>query len=194
MRRVVIFLFDDAEDLDFVGPLEVFGAFGAPGENTGFQVVTVSAQAGPIKTRNGLRIQPDFTFADCPKIDVLLIPGGIGTRPVLEVPSCIAWIRQAAQQAEIVLTVCTGSLLAAKAGLLEGLEATTHFAAMELLEELAPGAKLRPGSRYLDNGKYIIAAGVSAGIDASLHLLGRLHGRDKAAQTARYIEYEYFKA
>ncbi len=193
-KRVVFYLFDDVEDLDFAGPLEVFGAFGRPGDNDAFELVTVSDGPGMIKSRNGLKIQPDYSFENCPKADVLVIPGGMGTRREMHNTAAMAWLKRAAAEAEVVLTVCTGSLLAAKAGLLEGLEATTHYAAMDLLAELAPGARLKPGSRYLDNGKYVIAAGVSAGIDAALYLAGRMHGMDKALQTAHYIEYEYFNS
>ncbi len=193
LRRVVILLFNDVEDLDFAGPLEIFGVFGRPGTNDAFEVVTVGESGDTIKTRNGLVIQPTYTFPDCPSADILVIPGGVGTRREIDNPAAINWVKQTADDAELVLTVCTGSLMLAKAGLLDGLGATTHFSAMDLLAELAPTAQIRAGERFIDNGRIIVSAGVSAGIDAALHVVGRLFGPDKAEQTANYIEYEYYR-
>ena len=191
--KVAIYLFDQAEDLDFAGPLEVFGAFGRPDADGLFEIATVSQKPEPIKTRNGLTIQPAHHFGDCPETDILVVPGGVGTRTEINKPEVAEWVRGKAQTAQHVLSVCTGSLILARAGLLHGLEATTHFMAMDTLAELAPRAVLKPGARFLDNGRIVVAAGVSAGIDAALYLAGRIYGTEMAQKTADYIEYEYYR-
>ena len=190
---VAVYLFDQVEDLDFAGPLEVFGAFGRPDSDSLFTVVTVSQSPGPVKTRNGLTIQPDYHFGDCPETDLLVIPGGMGSRAEINKPEVMEWLRGVAAKTKYLLSVCTGSLLLAKAGLLDGKEATTHYMAMDLLAELAPKAVLKPGARFLDNGSVVVAAGVSAGIDAALYLAGKIHGPEAAQKTADYIEYEYYR-
>ncbi|MGD9124248.1 MAG: DJ-1/PfpI family protein [Desulfarculaceae bacterium] len=192
-RQVVIFLFDDIEDLDFVGPLEVFACYGRPHKEGFFEIATVSRNKGPIRTRNGLNIQPGYSFGNCPQADILVVPGGQGSRREIENPESVAWVKRQAERAELVLSVCTGALLLAKAGLLEGLGATTHFNAMDMLAGLAPTADVRPGERFIDNGRIIVSAGVSAGIDAAFHILARLFGPEQAGQAAMYIEYEYYR-
>ena len=189
MRRVVILLFDDVEVLDFAGPFEVFAVTGQINTPCPFEVTTVSERGGMITARNGLRVET-LPFADA-KPDVLVIPGGQGTRPLLNHAPVIDWIRRTSQSAELTLSVCTGALLLGRAGLLDGLSATTHHLAMEELRKAAPAATVRPGERIVDNGRIVTSAGVAAGIDASLHCVSRLLGSETALRTAEYIEYPW---
>jgi transcriptional regulator GlxA family with amidase domain len=190
-RNVAIFIFPDVEVLDFCGPFEVFAVTDELNDRKLFHTYTVAEQPGPLLARNGLKVVPDHTFADCPKPDVLVVPGGFGTRPLLSRPDVINWIRARADTAEIAASVCTGSLLYAKAGVLDGQSATTHYLRHDLLRELAPGARVVEDRRFLDNGHVVTSAGISAGIDMSLHLVARLHGAGVAENTARYMEYHW---
>ena len=138
-----------------------------------------------------MSVNPEYTLADAPPIDLLLVPGGQGTRPLLHDTPLLEWIAQRAATAELVLSVCTGSLLLAKAGLLTGLSATTHHGAIGLLGEVASDYTVRDDVRYVDNGRVITSAGVAAGIDMSFHVVDRLLGRETATAAARYIEYPW---
>ncbi|MBE3558590.1 MAG: DJ-1/PfpI family protein [Ktedonobacteraceae bacterium] len=192
-RNVAILIFDEVEVLDFCGPFEVFGVTGLrSGGERPFSVYTVAEKAGPVTARNGLSINPAFTIEDCPQPAILLVPGGRGTRTQMHNSVLTDWIRKQAGRIELLLSVCTGALLLAKAGLLDGLSATTHYAAMEELRAVAPNTTLCPTERYVDNGKIILSAGVSAGIDMSLYVVARLLGNEQAAETARYIQYDYW--
>jgi transcriptional regulator GlxA family with amidase domain len=131
------------------------------------------------------------TFADCPPAEILLVPGGLGTRRELTNDSMIEWIKKRAADAELVLSVCSGSLLLAKAGLLEGLTATTHHGALAELSAISACVTVDDAKRFVDNGKVITSGGISAGIDMSLHVVARLLGHDQAAETAHYMEYEW---
>lgn len=190
-RHVAILIFPDVEVLDFCGPFEVFSVTNELNDRKLFHIFTVAEQPGPLPARNGLKVVPDHTFADCPKPDILVVPGGFGTRPLLNRPEVINWIRARADTAEIAASVCTGSLLYAKAGVLDGQSATTHYLRHDLLRELAPGARVVEDRRFLDNGHVVTSAGISAGIDMSLHLVARLHGAGVAENTARYMEYHW---
>lgn len=190
-RNVAILIFPDVEVLDFCGPFEVFAVTDELNDRKLFHTFTVAEQPGPLLARNGLKVVPDHAFADCPKPDILVVPGGLGTRPLLNRPEVINWIRARAAAAEIAASVCTGSLLYAKAGVLDGQSATTHHLRHELLRELAPGARIVEDRRFLDNGHVVTSAGISAGIDMSLHLVARLHGAAVAENTARYMEYHW---
>jgi transcriptional regulator GlxA family with amidase domain len=189
-RNVAVLVFDEVEVLDFAGPFEVFTITGLRDGPAPFQVYTVAEKLDPVHARNHLTVIPRFSFGEAPPPDILVVPGGYGTRPLLERDAVLDWIRTTADRAELVLSVCTGSLLLAKAGLLEGLGATTHFSAFEELEELAPGTRVERGKRFVDNGKVITSAGVSAGIDMSFHVVGRLLGDETAREAARYMEYD----
>ena len=124
-------------------------------------------------------------------MEILVVPGGWGTRQQMINPTIIQWIKESAAKAELVLSVCTGALLLAKAGLLAGLSATTHYAALELLRQNAPNTTVISDRRFVDNGKIILSAGISAGIDMSLHVVARLLGKEEALETARYMEYDW---
>ena len=190
IRNVGILLFDEVEVLDFAGPFEVFSVSGRNRPRPPFNVFTVAQNPGSITCRNGLSVNPRYHFLDCPTPEILVIPGGWGTRKEMENESLLDWVRGQAAVAEVILSVCTGALILGKAGLLNGLKATTHYAAMDLLKTVAPLAILQPGQRVLDNGHIVVAAGVSAGIDASFHLVARLLGPEEARETAHYIEYD----
>lgn len=192
-RNVAILVFDEVEVLDFCGPFEVFGVAGLRGGGERpFSVYTVAEKAGPIKARNGLSVNPAFTIADCPQPDILLVPGGQGTRKQIHNEVLVNWVKEQAGRVELLLSVCTGALILAQAGLLEGLAATTHFRAFDELAALAPNTTLCPEKRYVDNGKIVLSAGVSAGIDMALYIVGRLLGEEQADETARYIQYDYW--
>jgi len=137
-RTLAILLFDDVEVLDFCGPFEVFSVANRFTNPPAFSVLTVAKEAGPVVTRGGLSVNPHHRLADCSRPDLLLIPGGQGTRKEMHNSALLDWIRQASIQAELVLSVCTGALLLAKTGLLDGLEATTHHGAIDLLRQTAP--------------------------------------------------------
>ena len=191
MKNVAILIFDDVEVLDFCGPFEVFSVAGRQKEQSPFSVYAVAEKPGPILARNQLSVNPRYTIADCPVPDILVVPGGLGTRREMNNAGLIDWIKTAAQKAELVLSVCTGALLLARAGLLDGLKATTHHGALDLLREIAPKTSVLDDQRVIDNGRIIVSAGVSAGIDAAFHVVARLHGLEVALETARYMEYDW---
>lgn len=190
-RNVAILIFDEVEVLDFCGPFEVFGVTGRSHEAALFNVYTVAERMEPVLARNGLSVNPRYTIADCPPPDLLVIPGGLGARKEMHNPVVIEWIRRCAPPAELVLSVCTGALLLANAGLLDGLAATTHHSAFDLLRAAAPQTEVREGERFVDNGKLITSAGISAGIDMSLHVVARLLGAEVAGETAERMEYRW---
>jgi transcriptional regulator GlxA family with amidase domain len=190
-RNIAILLFDDVEVLDFCGPLEVFSVTGQTSDPRPFRVFTVAEKLGPIATVNGLSVNPAFDFSNCPRAEILIVPGGIGTRKEMHNDRLLRWITEQANQAELVISVCTGALLLAKAGLLDGLSATTHYSAISLLKEVAPRATVHENKRIVDNGRILLSAGISAGIDLSLHVVRRLLGANSAAETAAYMEYDW---
>ncbi len=204
MRTVAILLFNEIEVLDFAGPFEVFGVAGkqsGPDFPALFQVFTV-AENGPVYARNGLCISPTYLLNDHPKADIIVVPGGggfhadgtpYGSRREMNNPVVLNWIRRSSESAELVLSVCTGALLLAKAGLLENLSATTHYLAADSLAQMAPQTTVLPNERYVDNGKFITSAGISAGIDMSLYVVSKLLGKPVADATARYMQYDYWK-
>lgn len=193
---VGILIFDGVEVLDFAGPYEVFSRTRlTPGvesrrseETAPFRVFTVAARRDPVTATGGLRVLPDFDRATAPSIDVLVVPGGFGTRVLLQNAEILAWIRQTAAGARCVSSVCTGSLLLASAGLLAGRRATTHWGALHRLAELDPTIRVEADARVVDDG-IVTSAGVSAGIDMALALVESMHGRAVANETARYMDY-----
>ncbi|MBC7850767.1 MAG: DJ-1/PfpI family protein [Chitinophagaceae bacterium] len=202
MRNVAIFLFDDVEVLDFAGPFEVFSVCGLrSGAEKPFNVYTV-AEKETISARNGLQILPHYQLDNCPAPDIVLLPGGggvhpdgrgFGTRLEMNNTSLLDWIKKKDASAELMLSVCTGSLLLAKAGLLEGLKATTHWKAVETMKAAAPNTTILPEERWVDNGRIILSAGISAGIDMSLYVISKLLGKEAADETAEYMQYDYWK-
>jgi transcriptional regulator GlxA family with amidase domain len=194
--NVGILIFDGVEVLDFAGPFEVFSrARLRPGvesrrseESAPFLVFTVAKSNMPVTATGGLQVIPRYAFADAPRIDLLVVPGGFGTRQLLTDTETLDWIRRIAADARQVTSVCTGSLLLAKAGLLEGRRATTHWGALDLLGSLDSGVKVEREQRVVDDG-IISSAGVASGIDMAFYVLEHLFGREVANETARYIEY-----
>ena len=191
-----ILIFEGVEILDFAGPFEVFSRTRlVPGaasrrseESAPFNVFTVAKSRAPIQTTGNLEVVPRHGFADAPRIDLLLVPGGWGTRPLLDDRETLEWIRGAAATARRTTSVCTGSLLLAKIGLLAGRRATTHWAALDLLESLDAGVKVERALRVVDDG-IISSAGVASGIDMAFYVVETLFGKAVADETARYIEY-----
>ncbi len=191
MKNIAILIFDEVEVLDFCGPFEVFSVTGKREGLSPFNVFTVAETDRPVIARNGLSVNPAYTVSDCPDPHILIVPGGYGTRREMENEALLAWIGRRAVAAELVLSVCTGALLLAKAGLLDGLSATTHHDAIGLLRDIAPHTRVLDSHRVVDNGKVILSAGISAGLDMSLHVVGRLLGLHQANETAAYMEYDW---
>lgn len=193
--QVAVMLFPDVEELDLTGPFEVFAALNETGAEPGTQVFTVADTPSSVRARHGLRLVPDFTFERCPRPDVLVLPGGAGTRALLGRPSLLEWIRTRSHTAQATLSVCTGALLLAKAGLLDGLVVTTHADGLAELAALAPAARIDATQRFHDNahptgpGRLVTSAGVAAGLDAALHVVSLLYDAATAARVARYLEY-----
>jgi transcriptional regulator GlxA family with amidase domain len=190
-RTLAIVIFDEVEVLDFCGPFEVFSVASRFADPHAFDVLTVAEKAGPVRARGGLSVNPHRRLADCPRPDLVLVPGGLGTRREVHNPALIDWIKQAAATAELVLSVCTGALVLAKAGLLDGLGATTHHGAIDLLRQAAPKTTVHTDRRVVDNGRVVCSAGIAAGIDMSLHVVGRLLGPEVAGKTAGHMEYPW---
>jgi len=188
-RTLALLLFDDVEVLDFAGPFEVFSVANRFTDPPAFNLVTVAERAGRIRARGGLSVNPDHTLADCLPPDILLVPGGQGTRREMNNARVVDWVRTAAAGAEWVLSVCSGALILAKAGLLDGLEATTHHGAIELLREAAPRTTVITGRRFVDAGRVVTSAGIAAGIDMTLYVVGRILGEEVSESTARQMEY-----
>ncbi|MEM9643466.1 MAG: DJ-1/PfpI family protein [Planctomycetota bacterium] len=189
-RNLAILLFENAEVLDFCGPFEVFSVANERHQDLLFNVFTV-AEAPTIKARNGLSVNADYCLENCPPPQILLVPGGIGTRTEINNLALTNWIRRTSDAAELVLSVCTGALLLGKAGLLDDLDLTTHHVAYDRLRDLVPSATVHEDQRFVDNGKVITSAGIAAGIDMSLHVVERLHGSAVATATASHMEYPW---
>jgi transcriptional regulator GlxA family with amidase domain len=193
---VGILVFDSAEVLDFAGPYEVFTTASrvhrriAPTAPEIFRVCTIGATGASVRARAGLLVQPDFTFDDHPPLDVLIVPGGVVTG-VLAQPRVTDWIATVATDATITASVCTGAFLLAAAGLLNGCAATTHWEDADELRAQFPDVLVRRRVRWVDEGRVVTSAGISAGIDMCLHLVERLAGRDLATQTARQMEFAW---
>ncbi|HXZ57848.1 MAG TPA: DJ-1/PfpI family protein [Gaiellaceae bacterium] len=183
-------LFDGAEELDWAGPWEVLAAWAEQWPGDGVRVFTLARSDGVVTCAKGLRVLPDETWETAPPLDVLVYPGGRGTRAELKDEAVLEWVRGLAGRGTVVASVCTGSLVLAAAGLLDGKPATTHWQSLELLPTLGRDIEVRPADRFVDTGEVITAAGVSAGIDMALHLVVRLHSPERAREVRRYIQYD----
>lgn len=193
-RTVGILIFDDVEVLDFCGPFEVFSVARNPdrdGEDEPlFRAVTIAEEDRLITCRGGLLVQPHYTIANHPPLDIVVVPGGKGTRRERYNQNLLDWITLQDQKIELLTSVCTGSFLLAEAGKLDGLQATTHWASVDHMRETYEAISMQSDTRFVDQGRIITSAGISAGIDMSLHIVERLHGADAVAYTARRMEYE----
>jgi transcriptional regulator GlxA family with amidase domain len=185
---VGIMLFPDAEELDWAGPWEVF-TMAAMGRDD-LKVVTVAQTAEPVRCAKGLRVLPDHGFEDCPKLDLVLVPGGQGTRTEVDNPVLLEWLAKVGAQCQWVTSVCTGSMLLHAAGLARGKRITTHWGYLEALRERAPDADVLEKVRYVRDGRVVTSAGVSAGIDMSLWLVGQIFSVEHARNTQRFMEYD----
>ena len=187
---VGILIFDDVEVLDFAGPFEVFSTTRYSGtDDRAFHVVTIAERADIVRCRGGLLVQPHHTIDDHPPLDILLVPGGYGTRREATNDRLLDWIAAQDRTTQLTTSVCTGAFLLAARGLLDNLPATTHWGSIDRLKSTHPLIDVRDDVRYVDNGHILTSAGVSAGIDMSLHIVSRLLGEDVARQTARNMEY-----
>jgi transcriptional regulator GlxA family with amidase domain len=187
--RVAIAVFEGAEELDFVGPWEVLAAwrFLYPDD---IEVVLVGQDSAPVSCAKGMRVVADTSWDELGDVDVLVYPGGRGTRAQLGDETIRARLRDLKQQGTLMTSVCTGALVYADAGLLDGRPATTYWSAFDELLPLGRDIEARPDERFVDDGALITAAGVSAGIDMALHLVGRLGSPEKAREVRRYIQYD----
>jgi putative intracellular protease/amidase/YHS domain-containing protein len=183
-RTVAILVYDGVELLDFAGPGEVFASAGK------FDVFTVAPTLSPVTSQGFVEVQPRYSVASAPRPDILIVPGGAAGN-VISNAAVMSWIKTTAERAEQVLSVCNGAMVLAHAGLLDGLEATTHHGSIAALRQHAPRTTVHDDRRFVDNGKVVTAAGVSAGIDMSLHVVSKLLGAGAASNTARYMEYSW---
>jgi len=190
VRTIGILLFGDFEELDAVGPWEVLSFWTHQFPDDGWQVTTLARDRAPVTAAKGLALHPEHSYETVPPLDVLVYPGGRGTRPQLRDEAQLDWVRQQRAKVPLMTSVCTGSLVYARAGLLTGRPATTHWGSVDLLHELDPTIEVRPDDRFVDDGDIITAAGVSAGIDMALHLVARLHSVERAREVRRGIQYD----
>jgi transcriptional regulator GlxA family with amidase domain len=187
-RNVAFILFPGAEELDFAGPWEVYTMTNAIVPDA-VRAYVVSEDGGTVACAKGMRVEADYSFANAPKADVAVVPGGLATRQEVDNPAIIEFIRAQDATSELTTSVCTGALLLERAGLLAGLKATTHWLAIDELKA-KPGVEVLENTRWVDNGKVITSSGVSAGIDAALYAVGRLWGEDTARRVQRAMEYD----
>jgi transcriptional regulator GlxA family with amidase domain len=191
---VGIFIFDEVEVLDFAGPYEVFTTASRvfrridASRPVPFKIFTIARNENSVRTRPGLIVQADYTISNHPAIDLLIVPGGIVTAEIATstVPE---WIASLSQRTKLIASVCTGAFLLAKAGLLDGKSATTHWEDIADMQAMFPSVKVMEGSRWVDEGTVVTSAGISAGIDMSLYLVERFAGRELSLRTARQMDY-----
>jgi transcriptional regulator GlxA family with amidase domain len=195
-KRVGIVVFEDIEVLDFCGPFEVFAATRLNEakrreEPSPFEVWLVAENDAPIVTAGGMKVMPHHAFASCPKLEILVVPGGWGTRRELTNPAMLDWLRLRAQEVETLTSVCTGAMLLGAAGLLDGRRATTHWRSLDWLRESFPAVTVIDDQHVVEDGAVITSAGIAAGIDLALKVVARYHGETVARATARHMEYPY---
>ena len=191
-----IVLFDDVEVLDFCGPFEVFSVTRLDESHrredpSPFEVLLVAEVAGPVRTSGNMQVLPHVGFDDCPQLAIIVVPGGWGTRTELGNETMLSFVRRQAERAALVTSVCTGSLVLGKAGLLDGLRATTHWQALDLMAGLLPSVEVDRRQHVVEDGKVLTSARIAAGIDMALKVVSREFGEAVARATARYMEYPY---
>jgi transcriptional regulator GlxA family with amidase domain len=190
VTTIAVALFDGAEELDFAGPWEVLAAWATQWPDDGVRVFTVADGEGPVTCAKGMRVVPDHAWGSAPPFDVLVYPGGVGTRRDLADPAVLERLRTLREAGTLMTSVCTGALVFAAAGLLRDRPATTWWGQLDTLVQLDPTIEVRPDDRFVDSGEIVTAAGVSAGIDMALHLVARLHSVERARDVRRYIQYD----
>lgn len=190
VKQIGIVVFPDVEELDVVGPWEILAAWTRQFPDDGYAVSCISDSGGLVTCAKGLTLGAHHSFGDAPGLDVLIYPGGRGTRPQLHDDAVLNWVRQQREAVPLMTSVCTGSLVYAAAGLLAHRPATTHWSALDHLAELDSTIDVRRNDRFVDDGDIVTAAGVSAGIDMALHLVARFAGTDRARDVRRYVQYD----
>lgn len=194
--HIGICLFPDVEALDFAGPYEVFTTASRvackrqPGAAAPFTVSAIAQDQAPVRARAGLQIVPDHAMAEHPHVDVLIVPGGVVTAEMAK-PPVIEWIARTAATSQLTASVCTGAFLLAQAGVVQTQQVTTHWEDVADLQAMFPQLQVLQGPRWVDQGAVVTSAGISAGIDMSLHLVERLAGRELALATARQMDYAW---
>jgi transcriptional regulator GlxA family with amidase domain len=189
-KQIGILLFPEVEELDAIGPWEVLSFWTRTWPDDGWRVFTFSQDGGEVLCAKGLTVRADHSDADRPDLDVLIYPGGMGTRAHLDDTARLDWVRGRRDEGTLMTSVCTGSLVYAAAGILRDRPATTHWKSLDLLGELDPTIEVKPEDRFVDSGDVITASGVSAGIDMALHLVARLAGVERAREVRRGIQYD----
>ena len=187
-RTIGVVLFEDFELLDVFGPLEMFGMAADH-----FEIRLISQHGGVVASRQGPKSVSDDSFESAPAIDVVLVPGGIGTRREVDNPVLLDWLQQRAQQAELVTSVCTGSALLAKAGVLDGMRATTNKLAFTWAASQSAKVQWQQQARWVEDRKFFTSSGVSAGIDMSLAVIAKLVSHQAAEQAANFAEYDWHR-
>src|SRR5215813_6029266 len=195
-HRVGIVVFDDVEVLDVCGPFEVFSVTRLDEsrrreEPSPFEVLLLGERPGTVVASGGLKLAPDVTLADCPPLDVLVLPGGWGTRQQIHNSSLLAWIGERGRRVPVLTSVCTGAMLLGHAGLLDGRRATTHWRSLDWMRDSFPRVTVEDALRVVEDGNVLTSAGISAGIDMALRVVARYHGEPVARATARHMEYPY---
>ncbi|SDI03227.1 DJ-1/PfpI family protein [Alteribacillus bidgolensis] len=191
-RTVGILIFNEVEVLDFAGPFEVFSLATLPDSDIKpFIVETISEDGEMISARNGLKVTPDYSFNNHPKLDIIIIPGGYGAEEIeINNPKVIQWIEKQQSKTEFMTSVCTGAFLLAKSGLLNGKRATTHWMDIDRLENDFPLVSVLRDVKFIDEGSIITSGGISAGINMSFHLISRIYGKSVSKEIAKRMEYD----
>jgi len=195
-KRLGIVIYDEIEVLDFCGPFEVFSVTRLNEERrreepSPFEVLLISQFDQPIITTGGMKVIPDFAFDNCPPLDILMVPGGIGFLKEMHNEVMLSFVRSRAPDVETLAAVCTGALILGNAGLLDGLRATTHWYFLQKMQELFPNVTVDSKSHVVKAGKVITSAGISAGIDMALHIVTDYFGEGIARATTRHMEYPF---
>lgn len=192
--NVAIYIFDDVEALDFSGPYEVFTCASRihDSEDSLFNVFTVAESLNLVRSRAGMKVMPEFSLSEHPDIDCLIIPGGVVSNEICK-EHVVHWIYEQSKRVMITGSVCTGAFLLAQAGILDDKSATTHWEDISYLRSMFPQVSVKEGVRWVDEGNVVSSAGISAGIDMSLHLVERLHGKQLAERTAKQLEFDWTK-
>lgn len=199
MQKIVgIFIFDDVEVLDFCGPFEVLNVTRLDEEKrletlSPFDVKLISISKEVVFTKGNMKVIPDFDFETCPKLDILIVPGGMGTRKFMYDEKVLDFVKQKAKEVELLTSVCTGSLILASAKLLEGVEATTHWKSLQRMKDEFKNVKVSFDKHFVEDGNIISSAGISAGIDMALYIVKRYFGENISKSTAKHMEYPYLE-
>lgn len=197
MQKIVgIFIFNEIEVLDFCGPFEVLSVTRLNEQErlettSPFDIKLISMTKDVVVTTGGMKILPDFDFDTCPKLDILIIPGGMGTRKLMYEEKILIFIKSKKKEIELLASVCTGSLILSNTGLLDGINATTHWKSLPRMEEEFENVKVCKDKHFIEDGNIITSAGISAGIDMALYIVKKYFGEDISRATAKHMEYKY---